>query len=395
MGEAGRAVCEAGRAAGEALPFYEFFAGGGMARLALGPRWRCVFANEFCEKKARAYRMNFGPSPELKVADVWTLAADCLPGQATLAWASFPCQDLSLAGNGAGLRGERSGAFAPFWNLMEELAREGRAVPLIVAENVVGALTSNGGRDFAAILDRMVRSGYRAGALVIDAARFIPQSRPRLFIVAVSDSVELPDAVTANGPVDLWHNRTLRSAQGALPASARRRWIWWNLPEPPPVEQRLADLIDPEAEGVAWHSAGETERLVGLMSEANRRKLEQAQAARRRVVGTVYKRMRRENGIKTQRAEVRFDQVSGCLRTPAGGSSRQSILVVEGESVRSRLLSAREAARLMGLPESYRLPDRYNEAYHVAGDGLVVPVVQWLERCLLRPVAERVGKRGG
>ena len=51
------------------------------------------------------------------------------------------------------------------------------------------------------------------------------------------------------------------------------------------------------------------------------------------MVGAVYRRTRPdENGIKRQRAEVRFDDVAGCLRTPAGGSSRQIILVVEGKT---------------------------------------------------------------
>src|SRR5713226_9553854 len=90
---------------------------------------------------------------------------------------------------------------------------------------------------------------------------------------------------------------------------------------------------------------------------------------------------------RTQLPEVRFDQVAGCLRSPVGGSSRQSIVVVDGGTVRSRLLSPREAARLMGVPESYPLPKNYNEAYHLFGDGVAVPVVSWLEKHLLRPLA--------
>ena len=75
------------------------------------------------------------------------------------------------------------------------------------------------------------------------------------------------------------------------------------------------------------------------------------------MVGAVYRRTRPDEfGIRRQRAEVRFDDVAGCLRTPSGGSSRQTILVVEGRTVRSRLLSPREAARLMGLDDSYELP---------------------------------------
>ena len=111
------------------------------------------------------------------------------------------------------------------------------------------------------------------------------------------------------------------------------------------------------------------------------------------MVGCIYKRTRMdEKGNRAQRAEIRFDDVAGCLRTPVGGSSRQSIMIVEGGKVRSRLLSPREAARLMGLPESYKLPDNYNEAYHLAGDGVVVPVVRFLAAYVLEPLLmDRMG----
>ncbi len=368
-------------------PFYEFFAGGGMARLGLGPRWRCVFANEICEKKARTYRMNFGPSPELRVCDVRRIRASDMP-PAILAWGSFPCQDLSLAGNGAGLGGERSGAFVPFWNLVDAVRPT-----IAVLENVAGSLSSNGSRDFQAILRSIVHSGYRAGGLMIDAERFVPQSRPRLFIVAVSEH-ELPEGLTASGPSDAWHPPRLLAAIAALPDALKRNWIWWRLPEPPPRSVTLAGLIEANPCGVDWHTAEQTSRLISMMSPLHLAKLAKAQTAGERVAGTAYKRIRRAaDGSRTQRVEVRFDGVSGCLRTPTGGSSRQTVLIVEGESVRSRLLSPREAARLMGLPDAYRLPDRYNEAYHVAGDGLAVPAVSWLERNLLAPLASAASRR--
>jgi DNA (cytosine-5)-methyltransferase 1 len=77
------------------------------------------------------------------------------------------------------------------------------------------------------------------------------------------------------------------------------------------------------------------------------------------------------------------------LRTPAGGSSRQTILLVEGERVRTRLLAPREAARLMGVPEDFPVPANYNDAYHLFGDGVVAPVVAWLNEHLLIPLLGR------
>src|SRR6185503_9400903 len=130
--------------------FYEFFAGGGMVRAGLGQGWRCVFANDFDPKKTRIYKENWGDA-ELNTDSVESLVSSDLPGQADLAWASFPCQDLSLAGAGAGLKGERSGTFWPFWDLIKELIAEQRAPEIIVLENVCGTMTSHDGKDFATI----------------------------------------------------------------------------------------------------------------------------------------------------------------------------------------------------------------------------------------------------
>src|SRR4051794_17161968 len=90
--------------------FYEFFAGGEMARAGLGDGWTCTFANDFDFKKAAAYQSNWG-ADDLHVDDIRQVKLQQLDGTADLAWGSFPCQDLSLAGSGAGLKGERSGTF--------------------------------------------------------------------------------------------------------------------------------------------------------------------------------------------------------------------------------------------------------------------------------------------
>lgn len=373
--------------------FYEFFSGGGMARAGLRNTLTCLFANDFDSKKAATYADNWG-AKGLKVADVATLKTSDLPDQADLVWASFPCQDLSLAGAGAGLKGERSGTFWPFWRLVKDLQDEGRAPSLVVLENVCGALTSHDGKDFAAIGAALADSGYRFGALVIDAVRFVPQSRPRLFIVAIRKDRPIASFLTHEAPSAPWHSAGLLDAYEKLPPRAKRAWVWWSLPTPKPRESVFADLVESEPEGVLWNTTAETKRLLDMMSPLNRSKVEEAKKSGRRMVGGIYKRTRlNDAGKRVQRAEIRFDDVAGCLRTPSGGSSRQSIMIVEGSKVRSRLLSPREAARLMGLPDSYKLPKNYNEAYHIAGDGLVVPVVRHLSRYLLEPLLAAEAQR--
>jgi len=374
--------------------FYEFFAGGGMARLGLGEDWQCLFANEWSSKKAESYRANFAPASELKVEDIWNLSVSDLPSQADFAWASFPCQDLSLAGNGAGLGGSRSGTLIKFWSLMHDLKLAGRQVPIIALENVVGALTSSEGRDFRAMAELAAEAGYRFGAMVIDASKFVPQSRPRLFFVAVSEYLGIPAHLESKEPEGGWHSARLCAAVASLSHDLQERWIWWALPRAPRMTRSLNDIIEFSNDELTWHTAEETQRLLAMMSETNAAKVRQAKQYGKRIVGTIYKRVRIENGVRAQRAEVRFDQVSGCLRTPVGGSSRQTILIIEGRSIRSRLMSPREAVRLMGLPESYRLPVRYNDAYHLAGDGVVVPVVRFLASQVLEPLLVEVQERG-
>ena len=372
------------------LTLFEFFAGGGMARLGLGADWDCAFANDWCEKKAAAYRAYFGGS-ELRVCSIADLTRSDLPGTPTLVWGSFPCQDLSLAGNGAGLAGERSGTFNPFWKLVRGMIGLGRIPRIVVLENVIGALTSHDGRDFATIIGALELQGYRVGALVMDAVRFLPHSRPRLFIVGVHGQVAVPSQLALSNASEPWHTKSLRSAFERLPERLQDAWIWWNLPIPNEPIPSLASLIEEPPRGVEWHTKEQTDHIISLMSPLHLEKLRKARLLKTNIVGTVYRRIRpNEDGVKVQRAEIRFDQISGCLRTPVGGSSRQTIVVVEGRRIRSRLLSPREAARLMGVPDDYPLPTKYNDAYHLFGDGLAVPVVRWLNKHLLTQIAEAI-----
>jgi DNA (cytosine-5)-methyltransferase 1 len=93
--DSARRLVEPPRAIDNQRTFYEFFAGGGMARLGLGDEWCCLFANDFDPSKARAYRENWGGS-ELLVEDVKKLRTNNLPGAADMVWASFPARTCPL-----------------------------------------------------------------------------------------------------------------------------------------------------------------------------------------------------------------------------------------------------------------------------------------------------------
>ena len=311
--------------------YYDFFAGGGMAGFGLGSDWTCLFANDIDTKKADSYRINHNGGSELLVQDVAKVTLKDLKGSPDLVWASFPCQDLSLAGNGAGLAGKRSGMFKPFWKLMRALHRDRRGPKIIALENVYGAITSNGGRDFATLAAAFSGLGYRFGAVVVDAVHFLPQSRPRFFMIGVRGDLNIPEDQISSGPSATWHPPALIEGCNLLSNAATSRWRWWNLPTPPARNTTLSSVIEDRPTGVKWHTKAETKYLLDLMTDLHLDKVKAAKEMEAKVVGTVYRRTRADSdGIKRQRAEVRFDEIAGFLRTPAGGSSRQTIMVVAG-----------------------------------------------------------------
>ena len=264
--------------------FYEFFAGGGMARAGLGPGWRCLFANDFDHKKGLAYQANWGTGGELKIGDVRKVTASELSEYADLVWGSFPCQDLSLAGGGAGLKGERSGTFYPFWDVITGLIDDNRAPKIVAIENVCGTLTSHGGRDFEAICKTFANAGYRYGPLIVNASLFLPQSRPRLFVIGVRQDVTIDPAFFSPEPIEPFHTRGLRRAVEGVSSRYSKKMLWWNLPTPPHRKKTFADIIEENPSSVEWHTAAETNQILAKMSAVNRAKVEAAKRSGRRMV---------------------------------------------------------------------------------------------------------------
>ena len=123
----------------------DFFAGSGLVRLGLEPEFETIWANDNCAKKRAVYLAN-KPGDEFHLGRVQDIQGANLPA-ADLAWASFPCQDLSLAGDLSGIRvGTRSGLFWEWTRVIEEMDEAGKCPPILVAENVVGFVVADGRR---------------------------------------------------------------------------------------------------------------------------------------------------------------------------------------------------------------------------------------------------------
>jgi DNA (cytosine-5)-methyltransferase 1 len=256
---------------------------------------------------------------------------------------------------------------------------------LVVIENVCGMLTSNNGEDFRSVVQTFSENGYYVGGLVMDAKDFVPQSRKRVFIIGLRKDKTLDPTLASPLPIPDYHTKSLIRAFETLDSKYKCDWIWYNLARESHRKSSLIDILEPFGD-VDWNSDEKTHSILQKMSVTNFKKIEAAKSLKQPTVGALFMRTRKTKASKRVFAEVRFDGISGCLRTPNGGSSRQSIIWVDGPKITSRLLTPRETARLMGLPESYKLPKNKNAALHLTGDGVVVPVVKHLKDHLFEPL---------
>ena len=354
--------------------FLEFFAGSGLVAEGLKDYFYAAWANDISVKKAEVYAANHGVE-HFQLGSITDVSGNSLPRSA-LSWASFPCQDLSLAGLAGGINAARSGLVWEWLRVIDELEAQ---PPVLVAENVLGLVSSAGGSNYRALHQALVARGYVVGAMVIDAERFIPQSRPRVFVVAVLAGIALPQSVVGVAPNWLHPDPICKAAAGL------ERWVWWAMPEPPKRQLQLSDIIQWDA---AFANAAIDARNISLIAPRHRKYLDLV-PSKKAFAAPGYKRTR--NG--KQVLELRFDNLAGCLRTPRGGSSRQVIVIKKNDEIRSRLLTVRETARLMGAPENYQIPGSYNDGYMAMGDAVAVPVVRWLAEHLLVPLVRAHERR--
>ncbi|QOJ19096.1 MAG: DNA (cytosine-5-)-methyltransferase [Phycisphaeraceae bacterium] len=370
--------------------FAEFFAGIGLVRMGLEAKgWGIAYANDIDADKRAMYDRHFGDANEhFHLADIHRVHEDDVPS-VELATASFPCTDLSVAGGRNGLNGSQSSAFWGFVSLMRRM--EVRRPPLVMLENVVGFLTSHGGADFRAALEALNELGYAVDAFVLDARWFVPQSRPRLFVVASM----IPDAdALDSAPESRIRPALLRRFIADHPGI---RWQLRDLPDPPERSKRLLpDILEnlPD-DAPEWWSRERADYLYNQFSERHRNTADAMIAKRRWSYATVFRRVRMQaNGEKRSMGELRTDGIAGCLRTPKGGSGRQILFKAGYGRYAARLLTPRECARLMGADEfTIGVPD--NQAFFGFGDAVCVPAISWIAEHYLNPALAslRAGSR--
>lgn len=362
----------------------EFFAGIGLARLGLegaNRGFKVTWANDLEESKQRMYLGHFGQGDKdhYKVKDIKDVAGDIsaanLPRNLDLVWASFPCTDLSLAGGREGLAGKASGTFWHLTDILDQLVGDER--PRVVAlENVNGFATSDGGKDIKAAVRKLNELDYSVDVITLDARRWVPQSRPRLFLVA---SREEPMGLDEERNTELRPN-WLNSVLDDPGLRTHRKRL---NPPPPLLTGGWTDLVDDDsAEGVEWWDEQRTTKFVGELSDFQAKRSREIAVAGKKIYRTAYRRTR--GGVPAW--EIRADDIAGCLRTAGGGSSKQAVVCIrKDQPLKVRWMTAREYAKLMGAPE-YTLPESRNQSIMGFGDAVCVDAVRWLAENYLEPL---------
>lgn len=343
---------------------HEFFAGSGLVAYGLKGLFAPVWANDISEQKAEVYTSNFD-SRHFHLGDIKDVRGASLP-YAHLSWASFPCQDLSLAGTISGINGRRSGLVWEWLRVLDELTIRPR---ILLIENVTGLLSVGKGENYKKLHLALSERGYRSGAIVLDASVFVPQSRPRVFVIAVAKGCAIPPALMDDEP------NWLHSKAAAALGQTLQDWIWWKAQKPIRTNLRVEDIVDKDA-------PFDKDDVLRLIPERHIEKLRRADT----VYATGYRRTRHGE----QQLEIRCDGIAGCLRTPEGGSSKQFLIVKKDGEMHARLLSVREVARLMGAPDSFVLPGSYNDGYKAMGDAVALPVARFIGENFLTKIAEAI-----
>ena len=247
--------------------------------------------------------------------------------------AGFPCQPFSSAGHRKGFKDTRGTLYFEIERIVKF-----HLPSVVLLENVKGFMNHDRGRTLDVVLNSLSRIGYNVYADTLNARDFgLPQNRVRTFIVA-------------------FHAEKVGSQEFEFPKSSRR-------------QKKLGDILERNV-------SDEYTISDKLWSSHKRRKADH---------------LRRGNGF----GYSLFDKSSPYTSTLSARYYKDGSEVLIAQKNRNpRKLTPREAARLQGFPDSFKLPVSNTQAYKQLGNSVAVPVVKAMARSIINScVGERRGAR--
>jgi DNA (cytosine-5)-methyltransferase 1 len=340
----------------------------GFERAGMSAAWQCEI-----DKQAQVVlRNHFGVEV---FNDVRTIGKDT--GTVDLICGGFPCQDVSVAGKRAGLAGERSGLWFEFARIIDELEPG-----WVVIENVPGLLSSNGGKDFAVIVQWLAKRGYGVAWRVLDAQYFgVPQRRRRVFVVASLGSGRAAEVLFEREgvPGDTPPSReagevvasTLRSGAGAPKHDAdfRGRLVSFGLNSRNnryDAESQTLVAFQQNSRDEVRYIGGDGQIVGALAAEAG---------------------MKQQNYIAFSSKDIGRDagELPLTLRSMnhdkshANGGGQVAIASLAGV----RRLTPTECERLQGFPDGWTAGQADTARYRQLGNAVAVPVAEWIGKRIM------------
>lgn len=297
----------------EDLKFIDLFAGIGGIRIPFSELGaECVFSSEWDKHAQLTYQANHGHLPN---GDITQIEASEIPAFDILL-AGFPCQPFSNAGHKKGFEDTRGTLFFDICRIAEH-----HKPKVMLLENVKGFKSHNKGQTFEVVSQALNDLGYSIYHKVLNARDFgLPQNRERIFIIA-------------------FLNEYFEHQEG------------FNFPVSSGKPTFVKDVLDKEVESKYTIS----DRLW----EGHQRRKEEHKAK-----GNGF-------GYSLFSPESHYTSTISARYYKDG-----SEILIEQDGKNPRKLTPREACRLQGFPENFKLPNSSVQAYKQFGNSVPVPVVR-------------------
>ena len=333
--------------------FIDLFAGIGGIRFAFEKyRGLCVFSSEWNSFSCKTYMENFPTHDNhLFNYDITQIHEADIPEHDILL-AGFPCQPFSIAGvSKKNALGKPHGfECATQGTLFFDIARiiSYRKPKAFLLENVKNLLSHDKGNTFKIILDTLTNQlGYDVHYKVIDGQHFVPQHRERILIIG-------------------FHKKS--------------NFSWSQLHLPPKGSKLLKTII---------HSQDGSEKPEDPYTFGPQAKVNSKYTLTPKLWDYL-----QAYAIKHKKAGNGFGfglvDEYGIARTLSARYYKDGseILIDQGKNKRPRRLTPRECARLMGFPDTFKIPDSDTQAYKQFGNSVVVPVIEEVARIMLPHVVQ-------
>lgn len=342
----------------------EFFSGIGLARAGmLKAGITTIWANDIDQCKCDLYCAQWG-NEDLHCQDVFSIDPKDIP-KADIAWASSPCTDLSLAGKRSGLvAGPESSAFFGFVDAIKGMGED--KPKALILENVCGLASSHEGNDYRAVVEEFNALGYSVDSFELNARRWVPQSRPRMFVVGLQHPIDGGEISTSIRPDRLaWIHSDESLATHITPIA-----------EPPKLlSSGLKKTIDSiPYDDPRWWDESRVANFLDSLSPIQKNRCERLVKSKKITARTAFRRTRSGKPVW----EMREDDIAGCLRTARGGSSKQAVVVLGRGEIHIRWMTGNEYAKLQGASDFNLEGFSESQIQYAFGDAVAVPVVTWL-----------------